>query len=67
MMSARTQSDSDTFQWDAPQALFQTAIVDLGPHRGCWGYAITPDGERFIILTRQVQSESPAVAALNWR
>ena len=67
MMSVRTPRDSETFRWEAPQELFQTAIVDLGPHRGTWGYAITPDGDRFIIVTRQDQSTSPAVAVLNWR
>ena len=37
------------FQWDAPRALFQTSIIDLGPYRGSWKYAVAPDGERFLI------------------
>ena len=38
-----------------PRPLFQTEIVDLGPFRGCWGYAVAPDGQRFLILTRRPQ------------
>jgi Tol biopolymer transport system component len=67
MMSVPVRQGSKSFQWDAPRALFQTAIIDLGPHRGSWKYAVHPDGERFLILTRRPQAASPAVAILNWR
>jgi hypothetical protein len=67
MMSVRLRAAADGLQWDAPRALFQTDIVDLGPHRGSWGYAVAPDGDRFLILTRRPQGASPAVAILNWR
>jgi Tol biopolymer transport system component len=67
MMSVPVSTGSTSFQWDAPRALFQTAVVDLGPHRGSWKYAVAPDGERFLILTRRPQAASPAVAILNWR
>ena len=66
-MSVPARGESAEFQWDAPQPLFQTAIVDLGPYRGTWTFAVAPDGERFLILTRKPQSASPAVAILNWR
>jgi dipeptidyl aminopeptidase/acylaminoacyl peptidase len=66
MMSLRVRSGSG-FQWDAPRPLFQTEIVDLGPFRGCWGYAVAPDGQRFLILTRRPQGPSPAVAVVNWK
>lgn len=65
MMSVRVLSGSKGFEWDAPRPLFQTAIVDLGPFRGCWGYAVAP--QRFLILTRRPQGPSPAVAVVNWR
>jgi Tol biopolymer transport system component len=67
MMSVPVRQGSTSFQWDAPRALFQTAVIDLGPYRGSWKYAVAPDGERFLILTRRPQATSPAVAILNWR
>jgi len=67
LMSARVRAGSSSFQWDAPRPLFQTAIVDLGPFRGCSGFAVAPDGQRFLILTRRPQGSSPAVAIVNWR
>jgi hypothetical protein len=67
MMSVRVRTGSGGFQWDAPRPLFQTAIIDLGPFRGCWGYAVSPDGQRFLILTRRPQGSSPAVAIVNWK
>lgn len=67
MMSVPVRKGPMSFRWDAPRALFQTAVVDLGPHRGSWSYAVAPDGERFLILTRRPQATSPAVAVLNWR
>jgi Tol biopolymer transport system component len=66
MMSLRVRSGSG-FEWDAPRPLFQTEIVDLGPFRGCWGYAVAPDGQRFLILTRRPQGPSPAVAVVDWK
>jgi Tol biopolymer transport system component len=66
IMSLRVRSGSG-FQWDAPRPLFQTEIVDLGPFRGCWGYAVAPDGQSFLILTRRPQGPSPAVAVVNWK
>ena len=67
MMSVPVRQGGASFQWDAPRALFQTAVTDLGPYRGSWKYAVAPDGERFLILTRRPQAASPAVAILNWR
>ena len=67
MMSVPVRKGSTGFQWDAPRALFQTAVIDLGPYRGSWKYAVAPDGERFLILTRRPQAASPAALILNWR
>ena len=67
LMSARVRAASTGFQWDAPRPLFQTAIVDLGPFRGCSGFAVAPDGQRFLVLSRRPQGSSPAVAIVNWR
>jgi eukaryotic-like serine/threonine-protein kinase len=67
LMSARVRPGSTTFQWDAPRPLFQTAVVDLGPYRGSRNYAVAPDGERFLVLTRRPPASNPAVAILNWR
>ena len=66
-MSVRVLGGSSVFRWEAPRPLFQTDVSDLGPHRGSWTYAVAPDGDRFLILTRQPQSTSPAVTILNWR
>jgi Tol biopolymer transport system component len=67
LMAAQVRGGSSTFQWDSPRPLFQTDIVDLGPYRGSWGYAVAPDGDRFLILTRRPQGPTPAVAILSWR
>jgi len=67
LMSVRVLGGSNVFRWEAPRPLFQTDVADLGPHRGSWTYAVAPDGDRFLILTRQSQGTSPAVAILNWR
>jgi serine/threonine protein kinase/Tol biopolymer transport system component len=67
LMSVRVRTGSSGFQWDAPRPLFQTAIVDLGPFRGAGGYAVAPDGQRFLINTRRPQGASPAVAIVNWK
>jgi dipeptidyl aminopeptidase/acylaminoacyl peptidase len=67
LMSLRVRGGSSGFQWEAPRPLFQTAIVDLGPFRNSWGYAVAPDGQRFLILSRRPQGPSPAVAIVNWR
>ena len=67
MMSIGVRAGASAFQWDTPRPLFQTDIVDLGPYRGSWGYAVAPDGNRFLILTRKPQGPSPAVAIVNWR
>jgi hypothetical protein len=66
MMAVRLRSAPKGLEWDAPRALFQTAIVDLGPYRGCWGYAVAKDG-RFLILTRRPQGPRPAIAVVNWK
>jgi Tol biopolymer transport system component len=67
LVSVRVRGAGEGFQWDAPRPLFQTAIVDLGPFRGHWGYAVAPDGKRFLILTRRPQGPSPAVAIVGWK
>jgi eukaryotic-like serine/threonine-protein kinase len=67
LVSVRVRESASGFAWDAPRALFQTAIVDLGPFRGTWGYAVAPGGQRFLVNSRPLQGESPAVAIVNWR
>jgi len=67
LMSVRVRPGASAFQWDSPRALFQTAIVDLGPFRGSWAYAVAPDSKRFLVLTRRPQGSSPAVAIVNWK
>jgi eukaryotic-like serine/threonine-protein kinase len=67
LMSVRVRGGSTGFQWEAPRPLFQTAIVDLGPFRGCTGFAVAPDGQRFLILSRRPQGSSPAVAIVGWK
>ncbi len=67
MMSVGVRSGGSVFQWDTPRPLFKTDIVDLGPYRGSWGYAVAPDGDRFLMLTRRPQGPSPALAIINWR
>ena len=66
LMSAPVRAGGGGFQWEAPRALFQTEVVDLGAYRGVWSYAVAPDGQRFLILTRRPQGPGPVVAMLNW-
>jgi len=67
LVSVPVRAAGSEFRWDTPRTLFKTDIVDLGPYRGAWGYAVAPDGNRFLITTRRPQGPSPAVAIVNWK
>jgi Tol biopolymer transport system component/tRNA A-37 threonylcarbamoyl transferase component Bud32 len=67
LVSVLVRAAGTEFRWDTPRTLFKTDIVDLGPYRGAWGYAVGPDGNRFLITTRRPQGSSPAVAIVNWK
>jgi len=65
LMSTQVGAATTAFEWEAPRALFQTAIVDVGAYWGSQTYAVAPDG-RFLVLTLRSQGSSPAVAMMNW-
>ncbi|HSG01753.1 MAG TPA: hypothetical protein VLA20_11500, partial [Vicinamibacterales bacterium] len=67
LVSVPVRAAGTEFRWDTPRTLFKTDIVDLGPYRGAWGYAVGPDGNRFLITTRRSQGPSPAVTIVNWK
>ncbi|MDA2925138.1 hypothetical protein MYX65_10915, partial [Acidobacteria bacterium AH-259-L09] len=67
IMALEVRTDSFTFEAGIPEALFETrygesALFDLRNH-----YAVTDDGERFLIVTRvEEAAASPITVVLNW-
>lgn len=65
LMSVRVRSGS-TFQAEAPQLLFQVQNFQRVPSGfGEFGWAVSPDGERFLIA-RDPPSTEPISIVLNW-
>jgi eukaryotic-like serine/threonine-protein kinase len=69
VMAVDVKSTGTTFEAGAPKELFDSAIVDL-PHNGpSYPYAVSPDGQRFLIAQAPVsgvQATAPAVVVINW-
>jgi hypothetical protein len=67
LMSVELRYDKDTIQPSAPRPLFRSPI---GGQRGIgirFNYAVSPDGERFLIDTQlETLHSSPIVVVLNW-
>src|SRR5262249_37342877 len=73
MMAIPVNPSGSSFQWGAPQPLFDTGYVGvLGAHRGSYhDYAVSPDGQRFLIPRPEsalagAVTEPPVIIVLNW-
>jgi len=62
MMSASIRGN-DTLETDAPRLLFNTP---LDPHALRQSYAVSPDGQRFLLQVPSASSSSTLTVVLNW-
>jgi len=56
-----------TFRSGTPRALFDTEMADTGIRNGPMSWDISPDGNRFLIITDKTQETSSLNVILNWR
>jgi Tol biopolymer transport system component len=65
LMAVDTRTDGDTFKSGRPQALFRAPVPSLNVFIN-W-YAVTTDGQRFVINTAAGKSnEQPITVLVNW-
>jgi len=67
-MSAAITASGNALHVDVPKLLFRARPVD---NFGTWlhGYAVSPDGQRFLINSRlesEVGKSAPLTVVLNW-
>jgi hypothetical protein len=60
-------STQTVFQSGTPQPLFQTDMVDTGIRTGPISWDLTPDGNRFLIISDTPGDVSSLTVALNWK
>ena len=60
-------STSPIFQSGTPQPLFDTQMVDTGIRTGPVSWDISPDGNRFLIISENAAETSSLNVILNWR
>ena len=70
MMAVDTTATNGTFQAGTPKALFDTAFVNL-PHNGPYhAFAVSPDGQRFLIpqfpSNTPQATAAPVAVVINW-
>lgn len=58
---------SPVFQSGTPLALFNTQMVDTGIRTGPMSWDISPDGNRFLIISENAADASSLSVILNWR
>jgi Tol biopolymer transport system component len=67
LMSVAIRSDAESPHPSAPQPLFQTRIAGPLARDVRNNYAVSPDGERFLIVTNAEESSPPPITViLNW-
>lgn len=54
------------FQAGTPQPLFATEMVDTGIRTGPMSWDLSPDGDRFLIIT-DGSTDASLMVALNWQ
>jgi Tol biopolymer transport system component len=64
-MMAVEVNTQPVFQAGTPQALFQTDIVDTGIRTGPMSWDISPDGDRFLIISDTSSDATSLTVALN--
>lgn len=70
LMSVSVTSVGETFQPGVPKALFHAAVLGGtgGGPTTSWRWAISPDGQRFLInTTLDEATSSPVTVMLNWQ
>jgi serine/threonine protein kinase len=66
-VSVETTTDSQTFKAGPPVELFATHIVEVTPSAQRQQYAVSPDGQRFLMnVPTESASVSPITVVLNW-
>lgn len=65
VMSVAVQAATGRLRATAPRALFTANVEPGGTIRN--QYAVSPDGQRFLIVSAVNARASPIVAVLNWR
>ena len=66
-MMAVPVSTQPVFKSGTGQPLFQTDIVNTGIRTGPMSWDLSPDGNRFLIITETPGDASSLTVALNWR
>jgi Tol biopolymer transport system component len=66
-MMAVPVSSRPTLQAGTPQPLFDTEMVDTGIRTGPMSWDISPDGNRFLIISENSVDTSSLNVILNWR
>ncbi len=60
IMTARVSTAGSVFRWEPPQSLFESPV-------GVLSYSVTPDGERFLVVTTNPESPAAEIhVVLNW-
>jgi len=69
MMAVDVTTTNGTFQAGTPKMLFDSGFVNLSHNGPYFAYAVSPDGQRFLIPQLQSansQTNAPAVVVVNW-
>ena len=66
-MMAVEVNTQPVFQAGTPRPLFQTDMVDTGIRTGPMSWDLSPDGNRFLIITENPSEALSLTVALNWR
>jgi serine/threonine protein kinase/Tol biopolymer transport system component len=56
-----------TLSSGVPRALFDTSLRTSQSFLGASGFAVTPDGRRFLVRTSLVEGREPITVVLNWQ
>jgi Tol biopolymer transport system component len=64
LMSVAVESDESGFQPGVPRALFEEPVLLVDPYAR--SYAVSRDGQRFLINTVLPEASSPIQIVLNW-
>jgi len=64
LMSVLVETDAATFECSRPETLFQTNVAGPFPIGQRFNYAVSPDGQRFLVNT--AVRENPIHVIFNW-
>ena len=70
LVAVDVKTSGATFEFGTPRELFDTGYVNLAAGGRYHTYAVSPDGQRFLIPRPQAnapaETSSPIVVVLNW-